>query len=337
MFYFICGDTPLPLKFEEKLGEIKKKYKEIPIKYFDGSQGEEEERFLEGISTNSMFSSREIFVLKRAEKIKKLDKFLEIVKKYDTQSKEIIITYEEELNDYDKPINPVGKKVISIVEKLGQLIEARKVTEKRGIQFYIERELGISEHEAEKLSEVLGEDFVKVKNEIEKIKNFIKDDKFILEKVLPILSVSEEYNLKKLIENMMKDGSYEKLIEVLKKDKEYQLFIYILSEELNLALKLVSLKKNGVIRGGISYNDFKNKVYGDIKKYFKTPRGFMSEYPIFLKIFYVDRYSEEFILRKIEELLNTDYNSKNGKIDMEIAMERFIISFVKGKEEEDEE
>lgn len=335
MFYFICGDTPLPLKFEEKLREIKRENGDIPVKYFDGSQSEDEERFLEGVSTNSMFSPKELLVLRRAEKIKKLDKFLEIVKKYDIHSKEIVITYEEELNDFDKAVNPVGKKVLAIAEKLGKVIEVRKATEKRGAQFYIENQLGVSEYEAEKLVEVIGDDFIKIKNEVEKIRNFIREETFVLEKVLPILSTSEEYNLKKLVENLMRDGQCEKLIEVLKKDKEYQLFIYILSEELNLALKLVSLKKSGQLRGGISYNDFKGRVYDDIKKYFKGARGYMKEYPIFLKLHYLDRYKEEFLLEKIEELLLVDYNSKNGKIDMEIGIERFIISFAK-EEREDE-
>lgn len=334
MFYFIYGDTPLPLKVEEQLREIKNENTDIPIKYFDGSQGEDEEKFLESVSTNSMFSPKELLVLRRAEKIKKLDKFLEVVRKYDTFSKIIVVTYEEELNDYDKSINPPGKKVLGVAEKLGKVIEARKATEKRGVQFYIERQLGISDREAEKLVEVIGNDFVKVKNEVEKIRNFIKEDTFILEKVLPILSVSEEYNLKKSVENMMKDGSCDKLLDGLVKNKEYQLFIYIMSEELNLALKIASLKKSGVIKGGVSYNHFKDRVYGDIKKYFRSSWGYMSEYPIFLKLFYGDRYSEEFILEKIEELLMVDYNSKNGNIDMEIGIERFIISFSKREKED---
>ena len=282
MFYFIYGDTPLPLKYEELVEKIKKSNPHIPIKIYDASQGEEEQ-FLESISINSMFVAKEMIVLKRADKSKKLDNLLKIVGDYDLTKKEVIVVYEEELNDYGKAINEVGKRVLTNAEKLGQTIVARKALEKKGIHFYIEKELQISEYESEKLAEVLGDDFFKVKNEVEKIKSFLNGKTFILEEILPILSVSDEYNLKKLVEDFMITDNISILIEYLKKTKEYMLFLYLMTEELNLALKLVGLKKSGELRANISYNEFKASSYEKIKKYFKTSRGMMREYPIFLK------------------------------------------------------
>jgi len=100
--------------------------------------------------------------------------------------------------------------------------------EKKGIHFYIEKELQISEYESEKLAEVLGDDFFKVKNEVEKIKSFLNGKTFILEEILPILSVSDEYNLKKLVEDFMITDNISILIEYLKKTKEYMLFLYLI-------------------------------------------------------------------------------------------------------------
>ena len=136
MFYFIYGDIPLPLKYEELLEKIKKSNPNIPTKIYDASQGEEE-NFLESISINSMFASKELLVLKRAEKYKKLDQLLKIIGDYDLGKKEIIITYEEELNDFRKAFNEVGKKVLTNAEKLGKIIVARKYMEKKGVHFFI--------------------------------------------------------------------------------------------------------------------------------------------------------------------------------------------------------
>ncbi|WP_047382431.1 hypothetical protein [Cetobacterium sp. ZWU0022] len=329
MFYFIYGDTPLPLKYEELVEKIKKSNPHIPIKIYDASQGEEEQ-FLESISINSMFVAKEMIVLKRADKSKKLDNLLKIVGDYDLTKKEVIVVYEEELNDYGKAINEVGKRVLTNAEKLGQTIVARKALEKKGIHFYIEKELQISEYESEKLAEVLGDDFFKVKNEVEKIKSFLNGKTFILEEILPILSVSDEYNLKKLVEDFMITDNISILIEYLKKTKEYMLFLYLMTEELNLALKLVGLKKSGELRANISYNEFKASSYEKIKKYFKTSRGMMREYPVFLKLKYMSSFNEEFLLKSIENLLKVEHSVKNGGIEESIGIEKFIIEFRRG-------
>lgn len=329
MFYFIYGDTPLPLKYEEVIDKIKKSNPNIPTKIYDASQGEEE-NFLESISINSMFVPKELIVFKRAEKSKRLDQLLKIVGEYDLVKKEIVVIYEEELNDYGKAINEVGKKVLTNAEKLGKIIVARKALERKGIDFFIEKELEISEYESEKLSEILGDDFFKVKNEVEKIKNFLNGKTFILEKVLPILSISDEYNLKKLVEDFMIEDNLEILLDYLKKSKEYMLFLYLISEELNMALKLVGLKKSGDLRENISYNDFKGNTYEKLKKYFKNSRGYIREYPIFLKLKYMSLFNEEFLLKKIEKLLMTEFLIKNGGIEESIGVEKFIIEFKRG-------
>lgn len=329
MFYFIYGDTPLPLKYEEVIDKIKKSNPNIPTKIYDASQGEEE-NFLESISINSMFVPKELIVFKRAEKSKRLDQLLKIVGEYDLAKKEIVVIYEEELNDYGKAINEVGKKVLTNAEKLGKIIVARKALERKGIDFFIEKELEISEYESEKLSEILGDDFFKVKNEVEKIKNFLNGKTFILEKVLPILSISDEYNLKKLVEDFMIEDNLEILLDYLKKSKEYMLFLYLISEELNMALKLVGLKKSGDLRENISYNDFKGNTYEELKKYFKNSRGYIREYPIFLKLKYMSLFNEEFLLKKIEKLLMIEFLIKNGGIEESIGIEKFIIEFKRG-------
>ena len=328
MFYFMYGDTPLLLKYEELVKKIKKENPGIPVKIYDASQGEEE-NFLEAISINSMFSSKELIILKRVEKLKKLEKFLKIVDGYDLIQKEVIVIYEEELNDFGKPSNEVEKKVLGVAEKIGKLIVGRKATEKKGLHFFIEKELGISEYESEKLTEILGDDFSKVKNEVEKIKNYLDGKKFVLEAVLPILTVSEEYNIKKLMEEFMVTDNKIKLLDHLKKTREHMLFLYLLSEEITIALKLNSLKNIGELRESISYNNFKGNTYENIKNFFKNSRGYMKEYPIFLKLKYIGMYDEKFLIKKIDEILKIEYAIKIGELEEEIAVEKFIRGFKK--------
>ncbi|MGL5088357.1 MAG: hypothetical protein ACRC6Z_02725 [Cetobacterium sp.] len=329
MFYFVYGDTPLPLKYEELMEKIKKSNPYIPVKIFDASQGEDE-NFMESISINSMFVEKELIVLKRSEKLKKLDGLLKIVADYDLTKKEVIIVYEEELNDYGKAINEVGKRVLTNAEKIGKTIVARKALEKKGIHFFIEKELEISEYESEKLAEILGDDFFKVSNEVQKIKNFLNGEPFILEKVLGIISISDEYNIKKMVEDYMVLDNMKLIIKYLKKTKEYMLFIYLITEELSLALKLVALNKLGAIKENISYNEFKASSYEKIKKNFKTNRGYLREYPIFLKLKYISLFNEDYLLNMIEKLLIIEHSIKNGRIEESIGIEKFIMEFKRG-------
>lgn len=326
MFYFIYGDIPLPLKYDEVIDKIKKENPDAPIQIFDASQ-KEENNFLEAISINSMFSEKEIIVLKRTDKISYFEKFLKIVFSYDLSKKYIILTYEESLNEYGKTQNEVPNKILKLIETYGKTIMGRKSFEKRALQFYIEKELKISEYESEKLSEIIGDDLYKVKNEVEKIKNFIIGEPFSIEKILPILSITNEYNLKKEVELFLKDKIYNNLLHTLDENKEYLLFIYILSEELTTLLKIKNLIEMGKFNSNISYNNFKDKVYAEIKSYFKTNRGYMREYPIFLKINLATQYSKKFLIETLENLVKLEYNIKIGKINEKTGTENFILKF----------
>lgn len=328
MFYFLYGDTPLPLKYEELINKIKKENKDIPMKIYDASQ-KEEESFLEAISTNSMFSPKELIILKRSENLKKIEDFFKIVLEYNLLQKEVVVVYEEELNDYGKAKNEVSSKILKLVEKIGKSISARKSEERKGLHFYAEKELGISEYEAEKLVEILGDDFFKVKNEIEKIKNYLGNEKFILENVLPILTVSKEYSLKILVDNLILKNEKIELLEYLKKTKEGMLFLNILTDELMSYLKVILLKEQGIIGSNINYNFFKTNIYPEIKKYFKKRGSYVKEYPIFLRLNIIDKFTKKSLQNQLTKILETEYNIKSGKIEEEIGIEKLILGLKK--------
>lgn len=327
MIYFLYGDIPLQLKYEELLKKIRLENKGIQETFFDISQDEIDDIFT-SLSSNNIFSPLTLIVIKKLEKLKDLSKFFKGISEFNYSQKILILTYEEFLNDFDKPTNEVDKNVLKIAEKIATLIPARKSLEKKSLEFFIEKELGCSQYESEKFLEIIGDDFFKVKNEIEKIKNFFNGETFSIEKAINILSISKEYNLNKLVEDFLYKKEKENLLNYLQKEKNYMLFLNIFVEELTILMKLKNLQKRGIIFANISYNQFKADIYPNIKNLFKRDSfKFISEYPLFLKFKYLDSFSYDFFQEKLLKCLDAEYNFKSGLMDENIAIEMLINNF----------
>ena len=327
MIYFLHGDTaPLQIKYGEIIDKIKSNNPSIPEKIFDASL-DEVTLFFDSISTNSIFSPKELIILKRAEDFKNLDGIAKSLKMYNLAQKEIVIIYEEFLNDYGKIKNPIPKKTLDSFQEIAEIICFRKENEKKAIIFYIQHELNISEYEAEKFVELVGDDFFKVKNEIEKVKSFLDGDSFNLEKVKPLLSINEEYNLKNLIENFLISKNTKDLLHFVSKEKLHNNFIYGIAEELIFYLKLSSLAQDNILNKNISYKKFNEGIFENIKMFFLTDRGYPHPYTLFLKLKNIDIFDEFFLRKKLKELTYLEYSIKSGNLDVEIGVEDYIIGF----------
>lgn len=331
MIYLLYGDSaPLQIKYEELLNKIKGEFPGIKEQIFDCSQNEITS-FFDVIASNSMFSPHELVILKRAEEYKNLVDIAKSLKLYNLSQKDIIIVYEEFLNDYGKPTNEIGKKILNAFEDIAEIICYRKENEKNMTALYIQDSLNISSSEAQDLIDLVGDDFFKIKNEIAKIQNFLDGERYSLTKVKPILSLNQENNLKKLIEVFLISHENENLIEYIRQEKIYSLFIYSISEELMLLQKLLILIKEGKFNKNTSYNTFKDKIYEDIKQYFTNDRGFLHPYVIFLKIKNAQTFELDLVNEKLEDLLNLEYNIKTGNCDIDIETEAFILNFFNKK------
>ncbi len=327
MIYFLHGDTaPLQIKYEEIIDKIKSNNPSIPEKIFDASL-DEVTLFFDSISTNSIFSPKELIILKRAEDFKNLDSIAKSLKMYNLAQKEIVIIYEEFLNDYGKIKNPIPKKTLDSFQEIAEIICFRKENEKKAIIFYIQHELNISEYEAEKFVELVGDDFFKVKNEVEKVKSFLDGDSFNLEKIKPLLSINEEYNLKNLIENFLISKNTKDLLHFVSKEKLHNNFIYGIAEELIFYLKLSSLAQDNILNKNISYKKFNEGIFENIKMFFLTDRGYPHPYTLFLKLKNIDIFDEFFLRKKLKELTYLEYSIKSGNLDVEIGVEDYIIGF----------
>lgn len=327
MIYFLHGDTaPLQIKYGEIIDKIKSNNPSIPEKIFDASL-DEVTLFFDSISTNSIFSPKELIILKRAEDFKNLDGIAKSLKMYNLAQKEIVIVYEEFLNDYGKIKNPIPKKTLDSFQEIAEIICFRKENEKKAIIFYIQHELNISEYEAEKFVELVGDDFFKVKNEVEKVKSFLDGDSFNLEKIKPLLSINEEYNLKNLIENFFISKNTKDLLHFVSKEKLHNNFIYGIAEELIFYLKLSSLAQDNILNKNISYKKFNEGIFENIKMFFLTDRGYPHPYTLFLKLKNIDIFDEFFLRKKLKELTYLEYSIKSGNLDVEIGVEDYIIGF----------
>jgi DNA polymerase-3 subunit delta len=327
LLYFIYGDNPLELKYEDLKKEIIKKDPGIMPRYFDVSQKEDED-FLQAISINSMFGGSELLVLKRFELYKKPENFIKIMENYNIVNKDVIILYEEELNAFGKAENPVSKKLLDRISKDFKVIEAKQGKDGKSLVFYVSGELEIKENDAEKLLQMIGRDSMQVRHEVEKIKLFLNGEKFSFEKIKGIVTLSREYYMKNLVDELLA-GNKENLLYHLKHEKDYMSFIYIFSNELDILLKLKMLQKKGVISHNTSYNLFKDRVYEGVKKYFLKGdgRGSTHAYQLFLKFNILNSYSEKFLMEKLNDILEIEYKFKSGQGDEEIMLESFIAAF----------
>ena len=92
MIYFIGGLSNREFKYFDIIESIRKNNRGIQESFFD-VEAKEEDKFFEKISFNSIFSLKELIVLKRAEKLKNIERILDYILSLDIENKEIVIDY----------------------------------------------------------------------------------------------------------------------------------------------------------------------------------------------------------------------------------------------------
>ena len=180
MIYFIGGKKQREFKYFEILEKIRKENVGISESFFDADL-KENEKFLEKININSIFSSQELVVLKRAEKLKNIEEILKYIANLEIVNKEIVI-------DYDKEDGKFGAKLKRLLDELGKnkkmkVFLFQKETEEE-IRAYVIDELEINGgRDLALLLEMIGNNPFKVRNEVAKIKTFLNGEKFDIEKI----------------------------------------------------------------------------------------------------------------------------------------------------------
>ena len=318
MIYFIGGKKQREFKYFEILEKIRKENVGISESFFDVDL-KENEKFLEKININSIFSSQELVVLKRAEKLKNIEEILKYIANLEIVNKEIII-------DYDKEDGKFGAKLKKLLDELEKnrkmkVFLFQKETEEE-IRAYIVNELGINGRDLALLLEMIGNNPFKVRNEVEKIKVFLNGEKFDIEKIKNVVSVEKEYRIYEMTRNILLNKPAE-VMRYLEQKKEYMGILYSLYSELETMYKISSLKKCGK-KFSRNYNAFKME-FEEIKEVFKSNNRIPNSYVIFKKLELEQNYTNLNLKKLVFRCWEIEREIKMGKIEMETGVNVLIM------------
>ena len=318
MIYFIGGKKQREFKYFEILEKIRKENVGISESFFDVDL-KENEQFLEKININSIFSSQELVVLKRAEKLKNIEEILKYIANLEIVNKEIII-------DYDKEDGKFGAKLKKLLDELEKnrkmkVFLFQKETEEE-IRAYIVNELGINGRDLALLLEMIGNNPFKVRNEVEKIKVFLNGDKFDIEKIKNVVSVEKEYRIYEMTRNILSNKPAN-VMRYLEQKKEYMGILYSLYSELETMYKISSLKKRGR-KFSKNYNTFKME-FEEIKEVFKSNNRIPNSYVIFKKLEIEQNYTNLNLKKLVFRCWEIERDIKMGKIEMETGVNVLIM------------
>lgn len=318
MIYFIGGKKQREFKYFEILEKIRKENVGISESFFDVDL-KENEQFLEKININSIFSSQELVVLKRAEKLKNIEEILKYIANLEIVNKEIII-------DYDKEDGKFGAKLKKLLDELEKnrkmkVFLFQKETEEE-IRAYIVNELGINGRDLALLLEMIGNNPFKVRNEVEKIKVFLNGEKFDIEKIKNVVSVEKEYQIYEMTRNILLNNPAD-VMRYLEQKKEYMGILYSLYSELETMYKISSLKKRGR-KFSRNYNAFKME-FEEIKEVFKSNNRIPNSYVIFKKLELEQNYTNLNLKKLVFRCWEIERDIKMGKIEMETGVNVLIM------------
>ena len=318
MIYFIGGKKQREFKYFEILEKIRKENAGISESFFDVDL-KENEQFLEKININSIFSSQELVVLKRAEKLKNIEEILKYIANLEIVNKEIII-------DYDKEDGKFGAKLKKLLDELEKnrkmkVFLFQKETEEE-IRAYIVNELGINGRDLALLLEMIGNNPFKVRNEVEKIKVFLNGEKFDIEKIKNVVSVEKEYRIYEMTRNILLNNPAD-VMRYLEQKKEYMGILYSLYSELETMYKISSLKKRGR-KFSKNYNTFKME-FEEIKEVFKSNNRIPNSYVIFKKLELEQNYTNLNLKKLVFRCWEIERDIKVGKIEIETGVNVLIM------------
>ncbi len=312
MLRVVIGDQSREMKVEALIKEIKEKNLGIEEKIFDALQGEDE-LFLSQSSTNSIFGGKELLFLKRAENVKKLEELFKALKNFDLSNKEIVISIECDEKG-------LSKKVTELIKSYGEIYETleAKKNPKEMIE-YIITELKVDNKTALNLFEMIGNNVNKLKNEIEKLKNYFIDKEFSISEARKLISVNVEYNLFEQVDKLLK-GNKKDVLDYLKTEKNSQLFLFWLGQELKELLKLSLLVKEGKLVKTNNYNVFKNK-------FDENTRYFVGKHPyrVFKTMENLNNFDDRKLKALLKELLETEYRIKSGYGEEAILIDLLVL------------
>lgn len=296
MIHFIQGLSSKTIYLEELLNKLNIDN----ILKFDETNSD---FFLNEINSGSLFSEPKIVLLNNAEKIKNISQILEKLANQDDSNEEIIIVYNsvkenKKINDLTKTFNTYS-------------IFNANLNRKKFLE-YIEKRLKIKNSEANQLLDLLDEDYYLIKNELDKIDNFLNGKLYSLDNIRPILSKTSKFIIFELTNDILNNRKINFPI------KEHMGILSSLINDFDLIYKLhvSKIKEN-------NYNNFK-----EIINNFDIFNSY-SPYYVFKKQEFLNKFTKKECLNFLKIGFKTELMIKNGEIPLEIGVENFLMNICK--------
>ena len=296
MIHFIQGLSSKTIYLEELLNKLNIDN----ILKFDETNSD---FFLNEINSGSLFSEPKIVLLNNVEKIKNISQILEKLTNQDDSNEEIIIVYNsvkenKKINDLTKTFNTYS-------------IFNTNLNRKKFLE-YIEKRLKIKNSEANQLLDLLDEDYYLIKNELDKIDNFLNGKPYSLDNIRPILSKTSKFIIFELTNDILNNRKINFPI------KEHMGLLSSLINDFDLIYKLhvSKIKEN-------NYNNFK-----EIINNFDIFNSY-SPYYVFKKQEFLNKFTKKECLNFLKIGFKTELMIKNGEIPLEIGVENFLMNICK--------
>lgn len=262
-------------------------------------------------NTISLFSTNRLIIIDNAfifsRTTKKVDN-IELLEEYlKSENKETIIIFV----DLNEKIDSV-KKIVKLIKEKGKIIEFNPLKNTNSIIKNMFDEYKIESGVIELLIKRIGNNLEMLYQEVEKLKIYKIEDKFITKQdILDITTEIIDVDIFKFIDDIINKNKKDAIVtykELLKLNEEPIKIIALLASKFRLMYQASELTKKGYTEDQIS------EILG------------IHKYPVHLAIVAGYKYNPKILLKYLNDLADLDIGIKTGEKDNKLALELFILS-----------
>jgi DNA polymerase-3 subunit delta len=311
MIIFLYG--PDTFRSRQKLNEIIERYKKIhksglSLKFFDFEKDSFDD-FRDALKSSSMFREKKLLILKNLFSNRKAENVFFKNLKEISKSREIILVYEEEI-DEKSPLAKELKKEAKFqkFELLEGIILKNWV--KREFQKY---QAKISNEAIEMLINYVGSDLWQMENEIKKLVNFCDKQEIKTKDIELLVKPKIETDIFKTIDAIAAKNKKRALSLIKEHLEEGDSSFYLLAM-INFQFRNLLIIKSC---------ELKRELYANDMRILSKKLG-IHPYVIRKTIQQMRRFSFEELKKIYQKIFEADLNIKTGKIDPETALDLLI-------------
>ncbi len=207
------------------------------------------------------------------------------------------------------------KKIVKLLKKQAEIVEATPLNDNE-LEKWLEarvkqNNVEITPLAKAKLNELLGSNLAMIANELEKLVLYVGQGGTIDEAIVEqLVSKTIEQDVFSLIDHVIlqrKKEAFTVLYDLIKLKEEPIKILALLARQFRIIYQVQELTKRGYSQ---------QKIAGALK---------LHPYAVKLASQQANLFSEKKLLTFIDELAETDYKIKTGKIDKQLGLELFII------------